>query len=93
VTGGEGHPQVVAQQVIWRALCHAVGTTGLRIRRPPGLAGAYLSGQRVHVYVIARGGTYRVELWKLNGQDPCRTTVYADLDTAVAAAVAAAVAR
>jgi hypothetical protein len=89
MTGQEPRSPAAVQQVIYRALRNAVGDTGPRIHRPPGLAGAYLSGPRVHAYVVAIGGSYQVDLWKPNGRDPYRSTVCADLDSAVHAALAA----
>jgi hypothetical protein len=93
MTGEAPSPPNAAQQVIYDALQVAVRDVGLRVHRPPGLAGAYLSGQRVHAYVISRGGTYQVDLWRHNGRDPYRSTVCANLAAAVDAALAAAATR
>ena len=93
MTGEEPRSQAVMQQVIYRALRNAVRDTGLRIHRPPGLAGAYLSGPRVHAYVIAKGDSYQIDLWKPNGRDPYRSTACAGLDVAVDTALVAAVER
>ena len=67
--------------------------TGLRIQRPPGLAGAYIVGQQVHAYVVATGGQYHVDLWRRYDQDPYQTAIFNDLDSAVEAASAASVTR